>query len=83
MRMAVDRTSISMFANARPIPDSAFGFFTNGGCYGNAACDQSTGQATLSQLGATLGTATLNTDIFIGGRHDMNLDRHFKGKLPA
>ena len=78
---SVNQQEINMFANARPIPDSSFGFFTNGGCLFNAACDQRTGLATLSQLGATLGTATLNTDIFIGGRSDLNEDRHYKGKI--
>ena len=78
---SVNQQEINMFANARPIPDSSFGFFTNGGCLFNAACDQRTGLATLSQLGATLGTATLSTDIFIGGRSDLNEDRHYKGKI--
>ena len=40
-----------------------------------------TGAATLNTLNNPLGTITMATDIFLGGRMDLDSDRHFKGKL--
>ncbi len=87
--MAVDQSVIKIFIDGEQVDDSAFGFYTGGRpssgipliCRGNAACDQRTGHATLSSLNTPIGTASLATDIFLGGRMDLNADRHFKGKL--
>jgi hypothetical protein len=87
--MAVDQSSITIFIDGEQADDSVFGFYTGGRpsggipliCRGNAACDQRTGDPILSHLNAPIGTATLATDIFLGGRMDLNSDRHFKGKL--
>ena len=87
--MAVDQQKITISVDGHKVDDDAFGFY-NGGrpsggipfeCRGNLACDQRTGDAILSHLSSPLGTTTMNTDIFLGGRMDNNEDRHFKGKL--
>ena len=84
----VDQDSIRFYVNGERVADTDFGFFIgNSGsaipfeCQNNAACDIHTGAATLSTLNNALGTITMDTDIFLGGRMDLDNDRHFKGKL--
>eukprot|EP01048_Picozoa_sp_COSAG05_P033150 COSAG05_NODE_13119_length_441_cov_0.771930_2_plen_110_part_01 len=84
----VDQDSIKFYVNDERVADAEFGFFmgNSGGtipfeCQGNAACNIHTGVATLSTLNNALGTITMDTDIFLGGRMDLENDRHFKGKL--
>eukprot|EP01048_Picozoa_sp_COSAG05_P004636 COSAG05_NODE_257_length_12748_cov_68.067120_7_plen_716_part_01 len=93
--LVVDQASISVFVNGQRQPDSVFGFFNGGSsgripyeCIGNAGCDQATGLPILSALvdpstgrSTALSTITMLTDIFIGGRMDLNEDRHFQGKI--
>ena len=93
--LVVNQASISVYVNGEMQPDSVFGFFNGGSngrvpyeCIGNAGCDQNTGDPILSALvdpstgrSTTMGTITMLTDIFIGGRMDLNEDRHFQGKI--
>ena len=84
----VDQNTIRFYVNGERVADSEFGFFIgNSGdtipfeCQNNAACNIHTGAAILSALNNALGTITMDTDIFLGGRMDLEQDRHFKGKL--
>ena len=86
--VVVDQDSIKFYVNGERVADTEFGFFMgNSGasipyeCQNNAACNMHTGGATLNQLNNALGTITMETDIFLGGRMDLDSDRHFKGKL--
>lgn len=86
--LVADQSSIKFYVNGERVADREFGFFmgNSGGtipfeCQNNAACDMRTGTATLSTLNRALGTITMDTDIFLGGRMDLDNDRHFKGKL--
>ena len=86
--LVVDQNTIRFYVNGERVADSEFGFFIgNSGdtipyeCQNNAACDIHTGAAILSALNNALGTITMDTDIFLGGRMDLEQDRHFKGKL--
>ena len=86
--LVADVSVVRYYVNGEPVADDQFGFFIgNAGqgipieCRNNAACNQQTGQASLSHLNRNLGTITLQTEIFLGGRMDNNEDRHFKGKL--
>ena len=50
-------------------------------CRGNIACDQRSGLAVTDHLNAEVGTITMREDLFLGGRMDLQADRHFRGKL--
>eukprot|EP01047_Picozoa_sp_COSAG01_P066636 COSAG01_NODE_9239_length_2510_cov_2.007466_2_plen_549_part_00 len=86
--MVVDQSTVALYINGHRVDDSVFGFFDGNSnaaipfeCLGNAACDQRTGHPILSHLSSPIGTITMATAIFIGGRMDMNEDRHFSGKI--
>ena len=86
--LVVDQSEIAWYINGERVDDSAFGFFNGGShgtvpyeCINNAGCNQRTGEAILSSLTAPINTITMETDIYLGGRMDLNEDRHFHGKI--
>jgi hypothetical protein len=86
--LVADKSNVGLYINGERVVDSIFGFFDGGmsaaipmECRGNAACDQQTGKPRLRNLIKPLGTISMQTDIFIGGRMDLNADRHFAGKI--
>lgn len=49
----------------------------------DTGCDTRTGAATTDALSSQMGTITMASQIFLGGRMDLEHDRHFKGKLAS
>jgi hypothetical protein len=89
--LVVNQRYIWIYIDGEKVDQEEFGFFvggsTGGGipavCHGNIACDQRSGLAVTDHLNADVGTITMQEDLFLGGRMDLQADRHFRGKLAS
>lgn len=87
LTMSMSGSALTYVVDGDSIPDSSFGFYIgnqknhNLVCKGNVACDQRSGKPVPGHLWKAMGPITFGTDIVIGGRNDLQADRHFVGKI--